>query len=74
MESTTDINTSKGTDKCEDTEKDSNNNDDNYNQDNGDDSDSDSDSEIESVSSTCTWALNYKLPARYVYGKRDLTT
>ena len=26
-----------------------------------------SDSEISSVLSTCTWAKNYKLPARYVY-------
>ena len=33
--------------------------------------DNDSDDEIESISSTCTWALNYKLPARYVYGKKD---
>ena len=29
--------------------------------------DDSSDSEIESISSTCTFALNYKLPARYVY-------
>ena len=29
--------------------------------------DSCSDSEIESISSTCTFALNYKLPPRYVY-------
>ena len=41
---------------------------------NKDNSDNDSDDEIESISSTCTWALNYKLPARYVYGKRDKTT
>ena len=29
--------------------------------------DDSSDSEIESISSTCTFALNYKLPARYMY-------
>ena len=33
--------------------------------------DSSSDSEIESISSTCTFALNYKLPARYVYPKNQ---
>ena len=33
-----------------------------------------SDSEIESIESTCTWARNYKLPARYIYPRNICNT
>ena len=57
-------------DKINDNENDSDNENENENENNVE-NDNDSDDEIESISSTCTWALNYKLPARYVYGKKD---
>ena len=33
-----------------------------------------SDSEIESIESSCTFARNYKLPARYVYPRNTSNT
>ena len=46
----------------------------NYSNEKENDYDYDSDGEIETVSSTGSWALNYKLPARYVYGRKDEDT